>query len=120
VDLGRASGVTRSGGAAASPACGDTLAPVWKTISLEMKRRSPRGGTPVKPASPGSGRRGSPLRAIVFVFVPPWVVCWRPFFSSRWLAAFAGGGERGRTTARPEFLALCGLRPLAASAHLVA
>src|SRR5215470_14602410 len=82
-----------------------------------MKRRSPRGGTPVKPASPGSGRRGSPLRAMVFVFVPPWAVCRRPFFSSRWLAAFAGGAEGGRTTARS--FPICGLGAFAAGADLV-
>src|SRR5258705_8692748 len=57
--------VSPSRRAASSTDCRDTLGPAWNTISVDTNRVSPAGGTPVKPRSPGSGRRGSSWRQVV-------------------------------------------------------
>ena len=55
--------VSPSRAAVALTVCCDTLGPTWNTISVEMKRVSPAGGTAVNPAVPGNGRGGKRSRA---------------------------------------------------------
>src|SRR5712671_5685935 len=51
--------------AASLTACCDILGPIRNIISVETKRVSPTGGTPVKPRSPGSARRGRARRHVM-------------------------------------------------------